>query len=353
MSEPANETVGMDENTASQLLRALSKCASLLGTNRAAAMPALREAISLHWRLYPSRQPLTLLEMEQQIRLPLESWLDETIRGPYAGPLSIGDHPSPSCIEMALELDPAVGIEKVQGLIKQVRDSCRLRNEGERLYRNFRSYIIKHPIVEQGSDVHDVLGPLGIGLTDLFMEIPEHLKRNRQAYPCPVCGWPMNLNVSPVTCGSQWCVETVGMYDWTPLGLVNCGSGKEISGYPVNSTWMLRAPIWQFTLIPGLLELSIARRLGETGLETVLWPDVDMSDIRVFVKDRVINIDAKVWRSASRLATHIQSMPTNQDYWIVIPDYMVRDLFYLREHSQLQVFTESGCIREVVKIWKA
>jgi hypothetical protein len=67
------ETEWMKTPLVGYYVRALSKCASLLGTDRASAMPALREAISLHWRLNPSRQPLTQLEMEQQIRLPLES----------------------------------------------------------------------------------------------------------------------------------------------------------------------------------------------------------------------------------------------------------------------------------------
>ncbi|WP_139438169.1 hypothetical protein [Aeromonas veronii] len=343
----------MDETIATRLLRVLSKCANLLASDGSLAVPALREAISLYWRLNPSCKPLTLLEMEQQIHVPLEDWLDEAVRGPYTGPLSIGGYPSPSCMEMALELEPAVGVERVQGIIRQVRDSCRLRNGGELLYRTFRSYIIQHPIIGQNSDVHDVFVPLGIGLADLYTEIPEHLKRDKLTYPCPVCGWPMAINSSPVTCGSQWCVATGGVYEWTSHGLVHTNSGAEISGYDSNKTWMLRPPIWQYTLIPGLLELSIARRIGEIGLEALLWPDVDTSDVRTLINDRVINIDAKVWRSAPRLATHLQSMAPSQDNWIVIPDYMERDLSYLREMSPLPVFTESGCLKEIVKLCKA
>lgn len=339
----------MDDSVANRLLKALSKCASLLVTDREAALPALREAISLHWRLNPSTHPMTPLEMEQRLRMPIEDWLDETVRGPYVGPLYIGDYPSPSCLEMALELEPTVGVERVQGIIRQVRDSCRLRNGGDHLYRQFRSFIVQHPIVDLESNVHDVLVPIGIGLTDLYMEIPEHLKRNRLIYPCPVCGWPMTLNVSPVTCGSLWCAAVGGMFNWTPLGLASNSSGEYISGHTVSSTWMLRPAIWQFTLVPGLLELSIARRLGELGLEAVLWPDVDASDVRVYLKDRIINIDAKVWRSASRLATHLQSLAPKADDWIVIPDFMGRYLSYLREQSSLQVFTESECVRAVAK----
>lgn len=81
----------MDENVSNRLLRALSRCAGLLGEDRAAALPALREAIALYWRLNPTLSPLTPLAMEQRLRIPLEDWLDETVRGPYTGPLSIGD----------------------------------------------------------------------------------------------------------------------------------------------------------------------------------------------------------------------------------------------------------------------
>lgn len=341
----------MDNPIGNQLLLTLSQCAGLLNTDRAAALPKLREAAALYWRLNPSTPLLTPLEMEAQLYLPLEDWLDESTRGAYTGTLSIGGQPSPTCTEMALELDPAAGAEEVQKIIKRVRDTLRLRVGGDQNYRRFRSYVIEHPTVERDSDIHDVLVPLGVGLAELYAEIPEHLKRNGQVYPCPVCGWPMILNSSPVSCGSLWCRAMGGNHDWTPDGLINNGSGKIVAGHVANSTLMLRPAIWKFTLVPGLLELSIARRIEEIGLEAILWPDVDTSDVRTFVDGKTINIDAKVWYSASRLATHLKSLSSGQACWIVIPDYMERDISYLREQSppQIAVFTESGCIREIRK----
>jgi hypothetical protein len=63
-----------------------------------------------------------------------------------------------------LEVDEIGGIEAVQQVVKCVRDTCRLREGGELLYRRFRQYVIEHPVVGEDSSLHDLLAPLGVDL---------------------------------------------------------------------------------------------------------------------------------------------------------------------------------------------
>lgn len=344
----------MSEDTGVRLLRTLSTCANVIHADRVAALPLLRQAAALHWRLAPELPPLTPHDMEDRLSWPIEDWLDESVRGAYRGPLQIGGFASPTCTDIALEVDESAGLEKVQQIVASVRDSCRLRHDGQTLYQRFRSYLIERPIVQRESDIDDLLISLSVDLRMLYTEIPAHLKRAGDVYPCPCCGWPMNLDASPVTCGSAWCAAKNGFHSWTPAGLVHNSSARVVRGHASADMLMLHPAIWKFTLIPGLLELRIAHRIAELGLHAMMWPGVDAADIQTTIGDTTISIDAKVWRSAGRLAAHIQSLSVAKPCWIVIPDYMARDVPYLRERSpqQIAVFSESGCIKKIGELCK-
>ena len=344
----------MDDDIGVRLLRVLSACAGLITIDRAAALPLLRQAAALHWRLQPEARPLTSDDMEQRLSWPLEDWLDEAVRGPFGGPLHIAGFASPTCVDIALEVDASAGMEKVQQVMLRVRDHCRLRHDGQALYQRLRAYLIEHPIVARESDVDELLISLGLDLRMLYTEIPAHLKHADEIYLCPCCGWPMNLGASPVTCGAAWCAAQGGFHSWTEDGLAHNSSARFVAGHACTGMLMLHPAIWKFTLIPGLLELSIARRIGELGLHATMWPGVDAADVQAIAGGQTINIDAKVWRSAARLATHIKTLSMAPGGWIVIPDYMARDVRYLREQSppQIEIFSESDCIRKIGALCK-
>lgn len=344
----------MDSDLSDRLLRALSTCAGLIQTNRPAALPFLRHAAALHWHIYPDTVPMTPSEVEERLSWPLESWLDASIRGPYTGPLNVGGFSSPVCDDIALEVDNRLGQELVQQVIQRVRDTCRLREEGQSQYVRFRSYLIEHPTANRDLYMQNLLIGLGVDVNALYIDIPEHLKRGVRFFPCPSCGWPMNLNVSPVTCGSSWCAAKHSLHGWSSNGLVNNSTAKPATTIASGTTMMLRTAIWKFTLIPGLLELSLLRRIESTGLPVVLWPDVDSADIEVTVNDAPIRIDAKVWRSARMLARHLKTLTMAQPGWVVVPDYQARDINFLRENcpAQIEVLTEKACIKKLKQLCK-
>ena len=332
-----------------RLLRTITSCAQRLGETRQGVLPLLRQAAALHWRLHPASKPLMPDEVEERLSWPIEAWLDSSIRSDYAGALYVGGFPSPTCLDIMLEVNEVTVAESVQNVVKRVRNTCRLRDGGEDLYRRFRQYIIEHPIVDDDVSLHELLVPLGVDVRELYMPVPQHLRHRNQIYPCPVCGWPLNLNGPVVTCQSTWCLTKAGSYSWSHGVLLHNGSGKPAACRAANDAMMLQPPIWKFTLVPGLLELSLARRIAAIGLEPRLWPDVDAADVQVVVHEEVVDIDAKVWRSLRHLAAHLKSMAAPSPRWIVIPDFMKQHVGYLREQvpPSIRLFTELGCIKEL------
>ncbi|QJE01513.1 hypothetical protein HH212_16995 [Massilia forsythiae] len=345
---------GHDTAIRDRLLRAAVTCVQRLAVGRGNALPLLRQVAALRWRIDPASRLFTPAEVEEHLGLPIEEWLDPSVRGDYTGPLQVAGFPSTTCLEIALEVDELAYIEDVQGMIKRVRDLCRLQDGGEETYRRFRLYVIEHPLVDSTSGIQELLVPLGIGVRDMYMSIPEHLKRNGEIYPCPVCGWPMTITAPAVACQSSWCVNKIGAWSWVSARLVNNGSAKELVGHAPGDALMLRPPIWKFTLIPGLLELSLARRIEALGLPADLWPGVDASDIETVVNGTVVTIDAKAWRSATRLATHLKTLDAARPTWIVVPDYMEKHVRFLSEQSpaSVSVHSETGCIRKLKSLCK-
>lgn len=340
----------MESRRSEYLLRQLSKAASLCESDRPAALLLLRDAQAHLWRLCPDLPLTSALELERRLSTPLESWLPESVRLDYTGPLLASDIPTQTCREMLLELDVHQLWEEIQSVVKEVRDLCRVLSNGDVLYRRFRQFLIENPVIETVQAAAALI-PLGLKLDAFYEPIPEHLSVDGKLYRCPECRWPMNPSRQEVQCDSAWCREKNSLYRWDNRSLINLVTSQALAGETAGKRYMLKSALWKYTLLPGLLELQLAQQLSEHGLDVTLWPDVDRSDLRVVFGGIDLDIDAKVWISPRSLGRHLESMLPSTLRWIVTPDYQKAHIPWLRSVSPagLQVFTQSECIKELTQ----
>lgn len=335
---------------AQRLLSLLAQGATLCATDRKKAFPLLQRASALLWRLEPGRSPVTTITLEHKLNLPIEQWLPEAIRADYSGPLLCSNMASQTCNEMMLELNARQLWETIQARVNRVKQACRLRSDGDTLYRNFRLFLIEHGVIAP-SQARDVFVPLNLSLSDFYEPIPLHLRHNGLLYLCPECHWPLNTQRHEVSCDSAWCRDKKSLFLRDGTKLVNRVNNSHLEGQDGQERLMLNPALWKFTLQPGLLELSLAHALTERGYEVELWPNVDRTDLRIRIGQSTQDIDAKVWVSAHELAKHIEQIPSHLPRWIVIPDYQKQNIPLLREHCPMgvRVFTQSQCVQEVQK----
>jgi len=337
----------MDTQRSEHLLRLLSRAASLCESDRGTALPLLREAQAHLWRLCPGESLTSAMQLERNLSLPLETWLPESVRLDYTGPLLTSGISTQTCNEMLLELDVHQLWEDIQSIVKEVRDLCRVISNGDVLYRRFRRFLIENPVIDPVRAA-GVFIPLGRDLNDFYEAYPEHLAHNGKLYQCPECRWPMNPQRREVQCDSAWCREKSCLYRWMHGRLTNVVTGQELEGEAAGKRCMLKSALWKYTLLPGLLELQLAERLSKHGLDVTLWPDVDRSDLQIVLGGMKLDIDAKVWVSPRSLATYLESMGPSTMRWIVIPDYQQSHIPWLRSLCPgLQIFTQSECVKEL------
>ncbi|WP_133306522.1 hypothetical protein [Pseudomonas sp. LS-2] len=309
----------------------------------------LRQISSILWWLNPGHPALSIPALNRYLSLPIERWIDDQYRQGFEGCLQVNDEPSTLCDEIALEYDPRTGWENVQSIVKDVRDRCQHRPRGDDEYRTFRLFLCEHPHIHS-SQALDFLVELGVQFKSLFEQIPEQFTRAGKFYPCPSCGWPMQIQRSEVCCGSQWCEKSVGVCRWSNGQLYRLDTGRSVPAVDAQDRYRLNTALWKFTLIPGLLERRLHDRLAKLGLRPTLWPDVDLSDVKVEVGDLEIWLDAKVWRS-TRMLGHRLANTDAKGIWIVIPDYQKGEVPSLREQCEYHlILTESQCVTKIARL---
>jgi hypothetical protein len=334
---------------AQRLMSVLASATALDITLIAERTARLRQASAILWWLNPGQPALSVSTLNRYLSLPIEKWIDASLRQGFEGCLQVDNEPSVLCSDIALEYDPNEGLERVQQIVKDVRDRCRLRPRGDAEYRAFRLSLCELPYIHT-SQTLDFLVELGVQFKALFEDIPEHLIRAEMFYPCPCCGWPMQIQRAEVCCGSQWCEKTVGVCLWAKGELYSVQTSRLIPGVTAENRYRLNTALWKFTLIPGVLERRLRDRIAKLGLKPVLWPDVDRGDVKVEVADQEIWLDAKVWRSPALLGHQLASSEANGT-WIVLPDYQKDYVRSLREQCDPRtVLTESQCVSRIGRL---
>lgn len=330
------------------LLWRLADAASKCARNSVEGFELLRQASAHLHRLHPDHVVMTAQELEANFRRPLETWLPDEIRGELTGVLlAPSNAPTRTCTELLLEFNAREQYEQTQQLIRRVRDICKAIPEGDELYRSFREFLVlngkttRHPL-------RVLFQPLDLSVEDLYRQPERHEILAGKMYLCPSCRWPMTITQSHIACPSQWCEHAGSIFDLHRRQVINRLDGNSLKGQVVDDeTLVLQDAYWKFTLLPGLLEIQLARGLRVMGFLPTLWPDVDEADVRIDVAGMPLDLDAKVWRYPEALEAHLQPASRGPNRWIVIPDYQARSLPNLRERLGPYIHTYSSCLNEL------
>jgi hypothetical protein len=230
-------------------------------------------------------------------------------------------------------------------------------------YTAGRRFLIAHPA---GPEVELRRG-LDPSLQDAYLPLPPSRLLDQWWFPCPLCGWPMEVRASQrrtrVACsyaehrraGASYTCRAAA--DRAPRLVSQHSRQLPVRPGRANRIKALRRPVWRYVTIPGLLELALAETLREVGAQVALWPNLDEYDLHITLTQtpttqalasqattREWTVDVKDWRSAHQLAAALRAEPPNAQ-WIVIPDHKAADLALLRRvlrPAGVHVATASG-----------
>lgn len=293
---------------------------------------------------------VSVAELVAAFSAPVGAWL------PGGGSFLLVEdgRPTPICEDIADDAGGSPLAEVEQDLIRAAMDNLRGRGDEEAAYTAFRRFLVEHAHAER-SDAAAAVRQVGLDLARVYQRIPANTVtcvEGREAfYPCPRCGWPMHVQGSAISCHrSPTCLAAGARFDLRNGSLV--GLGKLPPPPPGSPEGMaaLRPGVWRFTVLPGLEELALERKLREIdGAEVRLWPFVDAYDLDVRRGRRHWRIDVKDHSSVTSLARHLNEHPVREPTWIVVPEARREQVPRLQRLVDLEAQYNFADVREIVR----
>lgn len=271
--------------------------------------------------------------------------------GPAADLLMENLAPSATAEQVADWSWQSLSAEKVQGwLYHQL-----LASGSDEGYVRARLAVIQNPAGEMVA-VNNRLKEVGLPRDGLYEPIPSWAwiakGGNRFWFRCPLCRWPMRVQLGTVSCLYPPHQKQVGSLtirwhgDGSPelAGLRldrigNAGMDVDVSPQPVDGQIALVHPVWRYSTIPGWEEWWLAEKLREIeGVDASLWPLSDSYDLLVTVKGArwERRVDLKDYSDPGRLASQLSRKQALRDKEMVIlvPDYRRSQVSVLNERLQ-------------------
>lgn len=232
---------------------------------------------------------------------------------------------TPICKDLADDAGGSPLAEVEQDVIRAAMNNLRGRVDEEAAYTNFRRFLVEHAHAEL-SDAAAAVRQVGLALALVYQRVPAsavtRVESREAFFPCPRCGWPMHVQDSAVSCHrSPTCLAAGARFDLRDSNLVGLSKLSPPSPVSPEGVAALRPGVWRFTVLPGLEELALERRLREIeGVEVHLWPFVDAYDLDVRRGPFHWRIDVKDHSSVTSLARHLNEHPVRETTWIVVPE---------------------------------
>ena len=229
------------------------------------------------------------------------------------------------CNDLADDAGGSPLAEVEQDVIRAAMNNLQGRVDEEVAYRAFRRFLVEHAHAEL-SDAAAALRQVGLDLARVYQRIPAsavtRMEGREAFFPCPRCGWPMHVQGSAVSCHrSPTCIAAGARFDLSDGSLVGLSKLPPPSPVSPEGVAALRPGVWRFTVLPGLEELALERRLREIeDVEVHLWPFVDAYDLDVRRGPLHWRIDVKDHSSVTSLARHLNEHPVREPTWIVVPE---------------------------------
>jgi len=240
---------------------------------------------------------------------------------------------SDECEEYAVEYSFSLEIDNNQSYIPQLMNEIKKYELPYSTYTVFRRFIAKNPFPSELDialwlDNHPEIERVKDYLSKAYRDAPPH------SDDMPLCK----------TCG----------------GYLDCAA-REIDGCcePLDRR-VDKAPIIDTVIClirPSLIELRLAKKFTEMGLEVELWPELDTADLKIiFLDGKFWAIDAKDWGSATKLARELNqdTIPNfgQSQSFFVVPDYRLNKLefqaiFDSKYQGEIPLISESELIKRV------
>lgn len=252
---------------------------------------------------------------------PVGTWL------PGGGSFSLVEDGqlTPICKDLADDAGGSPLAEVEQDVIRAAMNNLRGSVDEEAAYTTFRRFLVEHAHAEL-SDAAAALRQVGLALALVYQRVPAsavtRVEGREAFFPCPRCRWPMHIQDSAVSCHrSPTCLAAGARFDLRDSKLVGLSKLSPPSPLSPEGVAALRPGVWRFTVLPGLEELALERRLREIeGAEVHLWPFVDAYDLDVRRGPFHWRIDVKDHSSVTSLARHLNEHPVREPTWIVVPE---------------------------------
>lgn len=252
---------------------------------------------------------------------PVEAWL------PGAGSFALIEdgQPTPICNDLADDAGSSPLAEVEQDVIRAAMNNLQGRADEEAAYSAFRRFLVEHAHAEF-SDAAAAVQQVGLDLARVYQRISAsavtRMEGREAFFPCPRCRWPMHVRDSAVSCHrSPTCLAAGARFDLSDGRLVGLSKLPPPSPVSPEGVAVLRPGIWRFTVLPGLEELALERKLREIDdVEVRLWPFVDAYDLDVRRGPLHWRIDVKDHSSVTSLARHLNEHPVREPTWIVVPE---------------------------------
>lgn len=250
-------------------------------------------------------------------------------------PLVEGGAPTSYCLDLVAESGVDAEAEVVQGRVGAARDRFRVRADGEREYRDFRSFLVMHATASQ-EEAERALLISGLSVGELYEPLPvgclSGSGEGQVFHPCPRCGWPMVNRDGRVECQSSECRSEGARFEFHLGRLRPLGASAVPAPRPAAGMLRLRRGAWRYTVLPGLAELALERQLKALpGTVVQLWPRHDRFDLVVEHGGRCWFVDVKDWSSPAALARHLDDRERDVTLDVVVPDARERHVRILRD----------------------
>lgn len=147
-------------------------------------------------------------------------------------------------------------------------------------------------------------------LANLFIACYEEVAYISNYKKCPNCGWTLKQREGAWHCNKdQTCRQ---LANFTNLKRFEENEGK---------MYRMKPGVQKYTLLPGMAEEEIAKRLREKGYTISIYPNIDEEDIAIVFDDYSVYIDVKDYRNPYTLAQYLIQKKPSKNSWYVIPSY--------------------------------
>lgn len=265
--------------------------------------------------------PTNLPSLIQWLQTPVQEWgVKDALDAPFSSPiLSRYGAITPDAADFIQIYDNPTEAQSRE--VFEILQYCRQASpQLDEEYRKIRTFLIENAVI-----AGDVLYPFAMQFPkDLSKHLiacydDEITSRIEHYRKCPRCGWTLSYKNGEWQCGA---------YDL--CGQVQTKSNEPEEWPTDKRLFRLTEGVHRYTLLPGLAELSLQRKLEAVGFNVELYPNVDRYDLSVKKDGRKIAmIDVKDFSHPLNLAYFFNQLSDNQlakytteeNVLIIIPDY--------------------------------